>query len=86
MKKEIDIEEALLSNQYVLEVVDGEVHTQILDLELDIVNCIIREDFIEIDTENLTYIHLDIHKLEVLIKLINEGGKYYRSKKYRQTL
>ena len=86
MKKEINREEFLLSNQYVLEVVDGEVHTQILDLELDIVNCIIREDFIEIDTENLTYIHLDIHKLEVLIKLINEGGKYYRSKKYRQTL
>jgi hypothetical protein len=86
MEKEINIEEFLLSNQYVLEVVDGEVHTQILDLELDIVNCIIREDFIEIDTENLTYIHLDIHKLKVLIKLINEGGKYYRSKKYRQTL
>jgi hypothetical protein len=86
MKKEIDIEQALLQNQYVLEVADGEVHTQILDLELDIVNCIIREDFIEIDTINLTYIQLDVQKLEVLIKLIKEGSKYYRSKKYKQTL
>jgi hypothetical protein len=86
MKKEIDIEDVLYPNQYILTIEDGVVHTQVIDLELDPIDCIVYEDYIELNTEDLSYIQLDVNKLDALIQIINEAKKYYRSKKYKQTL
>ncbi len=86
MKKEIDIEDVLYPNQYILTIEDGVVHTQVIDLELDPIDCIVYEDYIELNTEDLSYIQLDVNKLDALIQIINEAKKYYRSKKYKQTI
>jgi hypothetical protein len=86
MKKEIDIEDVLYPNQYILTIEDGVVHTQVVDLELDPIQCIVYEDYIELNTEDLSYIQLDVNKLDALIQIINEAKKYYRSKKYKQTI
>jgi hypothetical protein len=77
MKKEIDIEKVLSPNQYTFEVIDGTIYTQILDLELDPIECILQEDFIELNTENLAYVQLDIAKLKTMIKLIKQAKTYY---------
>jgi len=77
MKKEIDIEKVLSPNQYTFEVIDGTIHTQILDLELDPIECILQEYFIELNTENLAYVQLDIAKLKTMIKLIKQAKTYY---------
>jgi hypothetical protein len=84
MKKEIDIEKVLYPNQYILTIEDGAVHTQVIDLELDPIECIVYEDYIELNTEDLSYIQLDINKLDALIQIINEAKKYYRSKAYKE--
>ena len=77
MKKEIDIEKTLSPNQYKFEVIDGVLYTKILDLELDPIECVLQEDFIELNTENLAYIQLDIDKLKTMIKLIKQAKSYY---------
>jgi hypothetical protein len=76
MKKEIDIEKTLSPNQYKFEVIDGVVYTEILDLELDPIECVLQEDYIEINTENLAYVQLNIHKLKTMIKLIKKAKAY----------
>ena len=77
MKKEIDIEKVLSPNQYTFEVIDGTIYTEILDLELDPVKCVLQQDYIELDTENLAYVQLDINKLKTMIKLIKQANTYY---------
>jgi hypothetical protein len=77
MKKEIDIEDVLYPNQYILTIEDGAVHTQVIDLELDPIECIVYEDYIELNTENLAYVQLDIEKLKTMIKLIKQAKSYY---------
>ena len=77
MKKEIDIEKVLSPNQYTFEVIDGIIYTEILDLELDPVKCVLQQDYIELDTENLAYVQLDINKLKIMIKLIKQANTYY---------
>ena len=77
MKKEIDIEKVLSPKQYTFEVIDGTIYTEILDLELDPVKCVLQQDYIELDTENLAYVQLDINKLKIMIKLIKQANTYY---------
>jgi hypothetical protein len=77
MKKEIDIEKVLLANQYTFEVIDGVVYTEILDIELDPIKCVLQEYYIELNTENLAYVQLDIDKLKTMIDLIKEAKSYY---------
>ena len=77
MKKEIDIEKVLSPNQYTFEVIDGTIYTEILDLELDPIKCVLQQDYIELDTENLAYVQLDIAKLKTMIKLIKQANTYY---------
>jgi hypothetical protein len=77
MKKEIDIEKTLFPNQYKFQVIDGVLYTEILDLELDPIECVLQEDFIELNTENLAYVQLDIEKLKTMIKLIKQAKSYY---------
>ena len=84
MKKEINIEDVLYPNQYILTIKDGAVHTEVIDLELDPIKCIVYEDYIELDTEELAYIQLDVNKLDALIQIINEAKKYYIGKSYRK--
>jgi hypothetical protein len=77
MKKEINIEKVLLANQYKFEVIDGVVYTEILDIELDPIKCVLQEYYIELNTENLAYVQLDIDKLKKMIELIKEAKSYY---------
>jgi hypothetical protein len=77
MKKEIDIEKVLLANQYTFEVIDGVVYTEILDIELDPIKCVLHEYYIELNTENLAYVQLDIDKLKTMIELIKQAKSYY---------
>jgi hypothetical protein len=77
MKKEIDIEKVLLVNQYTFEVIDGVVYTEILDIELDPIKCVLQEYYIELNTENLAYVQLDIDKLKTMIDLIKQAKSYY---------
>ena len=77
MKKEIDIEKVLLANQYIFEVIDGVVYTEILDIELDPIKCVLQEYYIELNTENLAYVQLDIDKLKTMIDLIKQAKSYY---------
>lgn len=80
MIPENNIEKFLCPNQYTFKIIDDEIHTEILDLELDPIKCIIGAYFIELNTEGLSYIHLDIDKLQIMIKLIKQAKKYYNQK------
>ena len=81
MQAKNDIEKFLCPNQYTFEIIDKKIHTEILDLELDPVKCIIGADFIELNTEGLSYINLDIDKLHIMIKLTKQAKKYYNQNK-----
>jgi hypothetical protein len=79
MKKNKTFEELLCPNQNKLIVSEmGNVSANILDAEMDILNCTFHFDMsVEIDTSDLQYICLDIHNLKVLKNLIIEAEDYY---------
>jgi hypothetical protein len=79
MEEFIDLEKLLLPNCNVLKVEDECVTAQILDAELDVLDCSFGNDeCVTIKTEGLTYITLTRQNLRVLKKLIKQSEKEYK--------
>ena len=70
---QIDIEKALFPNSGRLVNEDGTFTAQIVDAELDPINCVFNGDgAVEIDTSRLQYIILTRDNLEMLLDFIDE--------------
>ena len=70
---EIDIEKALFPNSGKLIKKNGIFIAQIVDAELDPIDCVFNgDDAVEIDTSELQYITLTRENLEMLLDFIDE--------------
>lgn len=75
---EIDIEKALLPKNGMLVIKDKLASAQILDAELDIIDCTFNNDYcVQINTSNLSYITLSIDNLYKLADLIDQAQEHY---------
>lgn len=73
----IDIEKALFPKSGKLIEEDGILTAQIVDAELDELDCTFNGDgTVEIDTSRLKYINLTKENLKMLLKLIKEADRY----------
>ena len=78
MKKKETFENLILPNQNKLIISDEDVSAEILDAEMDILNCSFHFDMsVQIDTKDLQYICLDLDNLEILKELIIKSEHYY---------
>lgn len=81
MGKKINIEKELCENVGVLQTENETATAQLLDAELDVLECKFNNDMcVEIDTQNLTYITLTLRNLDDLRELIYEAEKHYEKK------
>lgn len=78
MKKKETFENLILPNQNKLIISDENVSAEILDAEMDVLNCSFQFDMsVQIDTKDLQYICLDLDNLEILKELIIKSEYYY---------
>ncbi len=77
---EINFEKELFSTASKLELKDETLTANIVDAELDILNCSFNDDdCVSINTKNLPYIELTLDNLKILRKLIVEARNKYNA-------
>ena len=82
MSKQVNIDKVVCSDCNVLNTETQTVTAQIVDVELDPLDCTFNGDgCVEIETKDYSYITLTRANLEVLKRLINEAEKHYLDKK-----
>ena len=78
MGKQINIEKILFPNSGKLIIKDECITAQIVDIELDPIECSFHnDDCVNIDTKGYTYITLSIENLEQLIRLTYKAQEKY---------
>ena len=84
MKKQKTIEEMICPNAGKLKTKKGIVTSQILDVELDVLDCQFNNDMcVQIHTKNYNHITLTISNLEDLMDLIYEADEKFSKQSYK---